>query len=97
MYNRITSPDETWYEATYQSHISNKEVYDRCQELENEILQHTIHKRTQAIPPANINYMNEEEKPKYKCWKCNYRHPINYKNYCPNCGIKLRDEIKIRI
>ena len=93
MYNRITSPDETWYEATYQSHISNKEVYDRCQELENEILHYTIQKRTQAIPPININDMNGE-KSKYKCQKCKCRLPINYKNYCPNCGTKLRVESK---
>lgn len=91
MYERVTDPSLNFGEATLEAHISSKECYDRLQELENEIINHTIQYRMYAILPLHINYNSPEEKPKYICQECHSKLPMNYKRFCPNCGIRLRN------
>ena len=91
MYKRITEPDMTFGEASMEYHVSPKECYDRLQELENEIISHTVQYRMYAIIPMQLNYDKPDEKPKYVCQACHSKLPIKYKRFCPNCGVRLRN------
>ena len=90
-YERITEFGMDYGEASLEKHISAKECYDRLLTLENAIIQGKVQNYVSPVTPLNINYSSPDLPIKNICQKCRKRLPVNYKNFCPHCGIKLKD------